>query len=64
MRVRTGSPAAGSECGETTNILRDGIWVLLSCTDPPGHDAVDHYDAVFSSPWHKSSSGEDGGSCL
>ena len=56
-------PGDGSECGEQTSVMRDGIWVQVWCTDPPGHGG-EHYDRIFSWAWRKTATGEGLHSCL
>jgi len=51
------------ECGEATNITRDGVWVLVRCTDPFGHGG-EHYDRIFSWAWRKTTADEGVHSCL
>ena len=56
-------PGAGSECGEATSILRDGIWALAVCADPSGHGG-EHYDPVFSYSWFKTAASDGAPACL
>lgn len=56
-------PGDGSECGEVTNVVRDGIWVLVRCTEPLLHGG-EHYDRIFSCGWYKTTGDEGVMSCL